>query len=118
LNEEKYNSKGEYLGWIKLHDRLIISNYRIICSGHSFPLYFGYNDNEEKYFSANGSMFMTIGSIADRNNAKVMQSVLDYLQNEIINSKEEETFFIYSNETLNRSNLLSLPQYNGKNAKL
>jgi len=44
--------------------------------------------------------------------------VLDYLQNEIINSKEEETFFIYSNETLNRSNLLSLPQYNGKNAKL
>jgi hypothetical protein len=114
LNEDKYNSKGDDLGWKKLHDRLIISNYRIICSGHSFPMYFGYNEKKEKVFSANGSMFMTIGSIADRNNEKVMHSVLDYLQNEVIDCKIEEAYYIYSNETMNRSNLLSLPNYNGK----
>ena len=74
----------------KLHDRLIISNYRIVCSGHSFPLYFNFDDNDKKNnrFSANGSMFITIGSVADGNNEKIIQNVLDYLQNHIIDCKD------------------------------
>ena len=63
-----------------LHDRFIVSNYRLIFSGHSFPLYF--SDNEE--FSANGSIGLSIGSVADRNNEHVMVNTLEYLQRDIL----------------------------------
>jgi len=92
----------------KLHDRVIISNYRIICCGHSFPQFFDYNTSNDKQFSANGSMFLTIGSVADKNNEKVMNRMLDYLQQEIIDNDENNVFFIYSMDDVYRSNLLTL----------
>lgn len=95
---------------MKLHDRVIISNHRIICSGHSFPLYFKYVNTKEKLFSANGSMYVTIGSVADKSNEIVMQSVLSYLQNEIIDCKKEGVYYIYSIDNLYKSNLLSFPK--------
>lgn len=97
-NEETYINKV-------LHDRYILSNYRIICSGHSFVQYF-----KNDVFSAHGSMFMTIGSIADKSNETVMEKSLQFLQKEILNRKKEGAYFIHSIDNMYESNLLSLPK--------
>lgn len=97
-----------------LHDRLIISNYRLICSGHSFPTYFEIDDQNKKSFTARGGLFITIGSIADRNNEKVMEHILAYLQKEILDYMIEGVCQIYytrhrkDEDASNRSNLLNL----------
>lgn len=85
-----------------LHDRYIISNHRIIISGHSFVQYF-----KEEGFSANGSMFITIGSVADENNEKVMVKSLQFLQNEILNH-EGRPYFAYNKEEKDNTKVLSL----------
>lgn len=65
-----------------LHDRFIISNYRLFFSGHSFVQYF-----KNGHFSANGSIGLFVGSVADENNENVMNNAINYLQKEILNSK-------------------------------
>lgn len=91
-----------------LHDRFIISNYRIIFSGHSFPLYF----DEKGGFSANGSIGLSVGSVADGNNEHVMTKAIEYLQNEILDkelynkaNKRVETCYVYGDKN---SKLLDL----------
>lgn len=70
-----------------LHDRFVVSNYRLIFSGHSFVQYFK-NDK----FSAHGSIGLFVGSVADGNNENVMSSAINYLQTEILNTKNH---FVY-----------------------
>lgn len=85
-----------------LHDRFIISNYRLIFSGHSFPLYF---DNNEK-FSANGSIGLSVGSVADGNNEHVMVKTMEYLQGQILDGGH---CFVYGD---GKSHLLDLSKRN------
>ena len=87
-----------------LHDRCVITNYRLICSGHSFPQYFKKSGSNEIGFTAHGSMFLTIGSIADKNNENVMKNVVGYLQKEILDKKEK--YVLYDKLKLYKSNLL------------
>ena len=83
----------------KLHDRYIVSNHRLIFSGHSFSLYF--NGGR---FSANGSIWLSIGSSADENNQEVIKEALHYLQTEVLGSGE---VCIYGKEKRLISKLLS-----------
>lgn len=83
----------------KLHDRYIVSNHRLIFSGHSFSLYF--NGGR---FSANGSICLSIGSSADENNQEVIKEALHYLQTEVLGSGE---VCIYGKEKRLISKLLS-----------
>ena len=85
-----------------LHDRCVISNHRLIFSGHSFPLYF----NEDRNFSANGSLGLSVGSIADVNTEHVMAKTIEYLQNEVL---KKEKAFIYGDI---KSKLLDLSKIN------
>ena len=85
-----------------LHDRCVISNHRLIFSGHSFPLYF----NEDGNFSANGSLGLSVGSIADVNTEHVMAKTIEYLQNEVL---KKEKAFIYGDI---KSKLLDLSKIN------
>lgn len=88
-------NKGEK----KLHDRYIVSNHRLIFSGHSFSQYF--NGGR---FSANGSIWLSIGSSADENNQEVIKEALHYLQTEVLGSGE---VCIYGKEKRLISKLLS-----------
>ena len=83
----------------KLHDRYIVSNHRLIFSGHSFSQYF--NGGR---FSANGSIWLSIGSSADENNQEVIKEALHYLQTEVLGSGE---VCIYGKEKRLISKLLS-----------
>ena len=90
FKSEYSNCKLSFIG-VKdnriLHDRFIVSNYRLIFSGHSFVQYFK-NDK----FSAHGSIGLFVGSVADGNNENVMSSAINYLQTEILNTKNH---FVY-----------------------
>lgn len=85
-----------------LHDRCVISNHRLIFSGHSFPLYF----KEDGKFSANGSLGLSVGSIADANTEHVMAKTIEYLQHEVLSKKNA---FIYGDI---KSQLLDLSKIN------
>lgn len=82
----------------KLHDRFIISNHRLIFSGHSFSQYF----NGDR-FSANGSVCLSIGSSADINNEEVIIQALEYLNKEVLNT---DGVRVYGEEKRIMSNLL------------
>jgi len=88
-------NKGEK----KLHDRYIVSNHRLIFSGHSFSQYF-----KEERFSAHGSVYLSIGSSADINNEIVIIEALKYLQTEVLIA---DGVCIYGNENRLTSNLLT-----------
>lgn len=82
-----------------LHDRFIISNYRLVFSGHSFAQFFN-----EGCFCANGSIGLSVGSVADNSNEHVMYSAFHYLQEEILD--KEKSCWIYGDGI---SNILEIP---------
>lgn len=67
-----------------LHDRFIITNYRIVSSGDSFTM-FATNDKKLK---SNGTA-LRLCSLADRQNYELSQSVLNNLQNIVDNGGAE-----------------------------
>lgn len=99
--KNKLNCNITYIGVTDshaLHDRFIVSNFRFIFSGHSFAQFFNNGS-----FCANGSIGITVGSIADNSNQVVMEKALEYLQSSILDKKEN--YYVYGDVL---SNLLKI----------
>lgn len=61
-------SKEEKEKHLGIHDRYIITNYRLYLSGHSFGMYY----NRREKFSANGGVWFNANSIMENNNYMVI----------------------------------------------
>lgn len=78
----KKNERDMHLG---IHDRYIITNYRLYLSGHSFSQYF-----RSGSYSANGGVWFNANSIMETNNAEVIRLCIEKQLQQILNCCTEE----------------------------